>query len=452
MAIRELTPLRIILEPKAIDARVVTDIYRPFFLAGIVSVLTAGCSLGAIALLGIALQQNFTANVWTPFVLAHANSQLFGWVGFFVMGFALQQNAPRQSKVGLFYQLATWSLCLMSAGIVLRFFAEPLIESQRGIWLPVGIFSAFLQALAVGLFIANTSLTRFKTGQGLSWQTKFVFASLTWLVAISLAEPVVFALSHQESALASRAFVAQWMFPLREAQFLGFVANMIFGVALVKMNSCFGAKAASQGLGNAAFVCWNVGLLIRVTGWIHFYNESFAQGADLMFRSGGVLLATGALLFVVSSRLFSPLRTPLPSHKFVRAAFGWLVVAGAMVVLEPLHLAAVGQPFSHAFTGAIRHALTVGFISQMIIGVGMHVIARMNDLPEERQKALWTTFFLLNLGNAARVGLEVATDYTPSAFKPMGVTGFIELLGIGIWGFLMVSIMLRHRRSVTSYA
>jgi hypothetical protein len=150
--------------------------------------------------------------------------------------------------------------------------------------------------------------------------------------------------------------------------------------------------------------------------------------------------------------MFSNLRIALPSHKFVRAAFGWLAVAGVRVVLEPLHLALIGQPFSHAFTGAIRHALTVGFISQMIIGVGMHVIARMNDLPEEKQRALWTTFLLLNVGNAARVGLEVATDYTPAAFKPMGLTGFVELIGIAIWGILMVSIMLRHRRTEKSYA
>lgn len=452
MALRELTPLRIASVPPPADARVVTDIYRPFFIAGIVSVLTAGCTLGAIALVGLALQQSFTANVWTPFVLAHANSQLYGWVGFFVMGFALQQHAPRQSRAGLFYRLATWSLCLMASGIVLRFFAEPLVSTGRAVWLPVGILSAMMQLAAVTLFLANTTLTRYKNGEGLAWQTKFVFASLAWLVTVSMAEPTAFLMGHQESALGSQAFVAEWMSPLRDAQFLGFVANMIFGVALVKMHSCFGAKAASRSLGNAAFLCWNGGLILRIAGWVQFSNHSFGDGADLTYRAGGALLVVGAALFVASSRMFGRLANCLPSHKFVRAAFGWLLVAGALVVLEPWHLGPIGMPFSHAFTGAIRHALTVGFISQMIIGVGTHVISRMNDLPEEKQRALWATFWLLNLGNAGRVGLEIAIDYTPSAYGPMGMTGFVELVGLAIWGILMVSIMLRHRQKGKAYA
>jgi hypothetical protein len=39
----------------------------------------------------------------------------------------------------------------------------------------------------------------------------------------------------------------------------------------------------------------------------------------------------------------------------------------------------------------------------------------------------------LNFGNALRVLLGVVTDYTPSAFLPMGMTGFIELTALVIW-------------------
>src|SRR4051794_24740578 len=99
-------------------ASVSTTIHRPFFFMGILSVLTAGCTLGALALLGIALKGQFASSVWTPYVLAHANSQLYGWVGFFVMGFSLQHHSPRPSRVRLFYRLAYGSLSLMSAGIV----------------------------------------------------------------------------------------------------------------------------------------------------------------------------------------------------------------------------------------------------------------------------------------------------------------------------------------------
>jgi len=125
----------------------------------------------------------------------------------------------------------------------------------------------------------------------------------------------------------------------------------------------------------------------------------------------------------------------------MRAAYGWLLVAGIMLVVEPAVLSQLGQPFSHAYTGAIRHAVTVGFISQMIIGVGSRVVSRMKDLDDDRLTPLWMTFWLLNIGNAARVVSEIATDFTPAAFTPMGMTGFVELVGIGIWGFTMVGMM-----------
>ena len=118
------------------------------------------------------------------------------------------------------------------------------------------------------------------------------------------------------------------------------------------------------------------------------------------------------------------------------------------MALEPAHLAATSRPFSHAYIGAIRHAATVGFISQMIIGVSLRVVSRMKDIPDEMVKPLWWPFWLLNLGNAARVGFEIATDYAPGAFFPMGFTGFVELVGLILWGAYMAQMMLRRRSLV----
>lgn len=453
MAVNHLAPLRVVAshQPDS-DGRAVVEIYRPFFLAGIISVLTAGCTLGAIALVGIAAQGNYVANVWTPYVLAHANSQLYGWVGFFIMGFALQQHAPAQSKLKLFNQLAYWSMGLMAVGIGVRFAAEPLVQANRDTWLPVGVGSAILQFIAVLLFLANTQLTRFKTGQPLTWQTRFVFASLGWMFVVALAEPFVFANAHQADPLASIQFVAEY-FPLyRDAQFLGFVTCMIFGVALVKLNSCFGAKAAYEEVGRIAFSLWNFGLIVRMIGWSHEFRSGFEPGSNWLFVSGGVMLAIAAVLLVVATRVFEPLSNRLSAHKFVRGAMAWLLISGVLILLEPLHLRLTGAPFSHAYTGGIRHALTVGFISQMILGVGLHVVGRMNDIPDIVQKSLWPVFVLVNLGNAGRVGLQIATDYTPSSFHPMGATGFIELVGLLMWAWYVARPMIARRRRVVASA
>ncbi len=423
-----------------------TEVYRSFFIAGIVCVLTAGCTLGAIAMLGIALKGSYIADVWTPYVLAHANSQLYGWVGFFVIGFGLQQHAPRIDRLRAFHVLARWSLVLMAIGIALRFAAEPLVKSEPAVWMPAGVLSCILQFVAVVLFVTNTQVTRHRTGAPLGWEGRFVLASLGWMLVVAAAEPFFFALAHQPDPTKGIMFVAEYFGPYRDAQFLGFVALMIFGVSLTKMRELFGARPAYKDLAITSLVVWNLGLIGRMIGWVSYFQNGMIADADRLYRTGGMLLAAAGLLFVLALRIFEPVTEVQASTKFVRAAFAWLLAVGALLILEPLHLRLTGQPFSHPYTGGIRHALTVGFISQMILGVGMRFVHRFHGLPEKAHGLVWAAFLLVNLGNAVRVALEIATDYSSAAFLPMGVTGFIELTGLGLWAWVVAKPLLSRRR------
>jgi len=426
-------------------AKASVEIYRPYFLAGIAAVLTAGCLLGAIALFGIAQAKSYTASAWTPYILAHANSQLFGWVAFFVMGFALQHHAPSNHRLRLFHGLAWISLGLMAVGIAMRFVAEPTGS------VPLGLIACCSQLVAVLLFMGNVAFTRHRGSERLEWPGWFVLTSLGWMVLVSVAEPFVFVGSHQANSQASISFVAEWFVPLREAQFLGFVAMMIFGVSFTKFSSCFGAQPADKSLGLSAYGWWMTGLALRIGGWLWAFSSGLQGPGLFVYFCGGVCLAIGAFNAAVACRIFAKLSFSLPSHKFMRAAYGWLLVAGLMLLAEPFVLSLLGQPFSHAYTGAIRHAVTVGFISQMIMGVGYRVASRMNGLDESGLNPLWVTFWLLNAGNATRVLAEVATDFTPAAFAPMGITGFVELTAIVFWGASMVRLM-RQRALVTEAA
>src|SRR5687767_10207108 len=68
---------------------VADTIYRRFFLAGILLVLTAGASWGALLLWQIGMRGKFTG-VSIHDVNAHGHAQIFGWVGLFIMGFGYQ--------------------------------------------------------------------------------------------------------------------------------------------------------------------------------------------------------------------------------------------------------------------------------------------------------------------------------------------------------------------------
>src|SRR5262249_49846980 len=133
------------------------------------------------------------------------------------------------------------------------------------------------------------------------------------------------------------------------------------------------------------------------------------------------------------------------SLKFLRTAYGWLLVSLAMTVLLPAYQfaflpwvapesEAVRIGFSHAYYGAVRHAITVGFVSLMIMGVAARVVPTLNGVDMHRLTRLRLPFLLLNAGCALRVVAQTLTDFTPHAFPAAGVSGLLEVTALALWG------------------
>src|SRR5215216_6625434 len=125
-------------------------VYRPFFRAGILVVLTLGAAWGAYLLVRIALAGSFRA-AGLHEVNAHGHAQIFGWVGLFVMGFAYQAF-PRFKHTSLAWPHLAWaSLGLMLVGLVGRSVGQPLAGDFA--WAGVAaVASAWLEVVAVALF------------------------------------------------------------------------------------------------------------------------------------------------------------------------------------------------------------------------------------------------------------------------------------------------------------
>lgn len=86
-----------------------------------------------------------------------------------------------------------------------------------------------------------------------------------------------------------------------------------------------------------------------------------------------------------------------------------------------------------AVWGAIRHAITVGFISLMIVGVAARVVPTLNGIDLRRLSKLWGPFLLLNAGCTLRVCGQMLTDFVPAVFPITGVSGVLEVLGLTLW-------------------
>ena len=117
-----------------------------------------------------------------------------------------------------------------------------------------------------------------------------------------------------------------------------------------------------------------------------------------------------------------------------------------MLVAGPFWSRLVGLPFSHAWHGATRHAITVGFVSLMMVGVASRVAPRPVGSGAAAEAMPLAPFILLNLGCALRVTQQVLTDLTPVAFSTAGVSGLLEVAGLVWWARWIVPRLLSASR------
>jgi hypothetical protein len=117
----------------------------------------------------------------------------------------------------------------------------------------------------------------------------------------------------------------------------------------------------------------------------------------------------------------------------------WILPAATELSASGREAVAIG--FSHAYYGAIRHSITVGFISLMILGMAAKVVPTLKGVDSRQLRPLWLPFVLANLGCLLRVSLQIWTDFSEKAYPLVGMTGFLEVGGIAIWGVHLWRIM-----------
>ena len=426
-------------------------IYRPFFLAGIATVLTLGCLWGAINLLTIGMKESFSA-VNYSWVLAHAHAMVFGFVGFFIMGFAYQV-VPRFKQTALWRpQLAFLSLPLMIAGIVLQTVAHLLSPPS----LSLELLASVIQLTAVIIFAGVMVQTIRRAGKHEMYD-RFLYAALAWFLIAAIANPIIFKLFELAGTREQLLFnLATFNIPYRDVQLLGLAVVMILGISIRLLPHAYGFREPSRRW--VSFLFWGVNG--SILGGVVFFIAGITSSNHwllMLYWLTGVVLLVIAIVTPFQYRLFGAVAENERDRglMFIRAAHVWFIVATAMLVFTPIYnfgiympITGSHVPFSHAFFGAYRHALTVGFIMMMIVGVSSKVVPTLSGIDVRRANSLWPTFVLLNLGNLTRVCFQIATDFSPSAYAVMGVSGFIEVVGLTLWGYELFANMRAGKQLV----
>ncbi len=424
-------------QPKLEDA-----IYRPFFLAAITVMLTVGAAWGTMILWRIGLGGSYTG-VGIHEINAHGHAQIMGWVILFIMGFAYQAF-PRMWQTSLptpRIAILTWLLAL--AGMTMRGVAMMFAEASwaRVLHAVGGVGELLALAGFVGIL-----LVAYRRSQQ-AWQPYlgFVFAALLFMMIHA-----VFGVWHHDRLIVAHdreallAQLADFQAPLRDLQIHGMALLMIVGVGLRMFPAIFGLPEMSNRRSYFLLGLLGTAVVLEVALFIAYRmteNTMIAAGLLLPW----MMLLIGAIVLISSWGMFRTLPEPGSnerSAKFVQVAFGWLLISLVLLLLLPVYQWVSGIPFSHAYFGSVRHAITVGFISLMIVGMASKVVPTLRGISGEKLSSLWVPFVLINLGCTMRVGFQILTDWHPIFFKLVGVSGMLEWTGFLIWGAHLAAIML----------
>jgi len=421
-------------------------IYRPFFLAGLVVILTVGAAWGAMILLRIGMQGSYTS-VGALEVNAHGHAQIMGWVGLFIMGFAYQAF-PRMWHVQLpAPRLAIISLVAMLLGIIAR--SAAMLSRTAFFAPPLHLAGVGLEVVAVAIFITLLVSAYRRSDQPFQPYLAFAFTALAFFMI-----QTIYGGWHMHRLIVAQdreAFlhqVAPWQASLRDTQIHGLAMMMIFAVSIRMFPAIFGVRQVPNRRAWFAYGTLATAIIFEVALFLTFrLTESYTVAGMMLLP--WLMLPIGAALIVVPWKLWRPLPEPGRSDrsgKFIRIAFTWLFISFAMLLLLPVYQVVSGIAFSHAYYGAIRHAITVGFISMMIVGMASKVVPTLRGIAPEQLPALWMPFVLLNVGCALRVSFQIGTDWHPLLFNLVGVSGVLEWTALAIWAGHLAMVMLGFGR------
>ena len=442
------------LQPSAIRAPVATPaeeiadtIYRRFFHAGIAVILTAGAAWGAFLLWQIGFAGKFTG-VPLQHVNAHGQAQIYGWCGLFIMGFACQAF-PRIWRTDLFKpKLAVTAFVLMLIGLTLRTLG--MIANGASAALLTQNLGGLAQIAAVTIFAAQLYITFRRSAARLEPYVGFILAALLWMLAATVLDQWH---TYRTMTAASRdvliAQVATWQAPLRDLQIHGLAMFMIFGVSLRMLPALFGVPRVNPGRAWRAMWILIAAVVLEIGIFLAYrYSGNHAIAALLMIP--WIMLAAGSWMIAAPFQFWRRPPVQERSVKFVRAAYAWLAISLVMLLLLPVHQKVSGIPFSHAYYGAIRHAITVGFVSLMIMGMAAKVVPTLNGRDTRELAQLTGPFLLVNLGCFLRVSLQALTDTDPRFFSLVGISGALEVSGLAWWGAGLVRIMIQGKREAAA--
>lgn len=398
--------------------------HRPFIATALAITLTLGAGWGAWLLTEIGLRGSLTA-VSANSVVAHGEAQFWGFIAPFIIGIASgflpkTTASPRPARAELVTILAALWMTVLG-GFVWS------LAPARLPWL--GLASGVM-----ALFAASGYAAMAARQVGGKWRTpwaRFVLASVFWMGVWAFA---TFSLRGRAGPVGPGGYSDSTRNLLLELALFGFAMNAVFGFGLRLLPGMLGKGAPKRPALEATFALHNAGVVAMAL-------SHFGVLSGILEALGAALVVSGAVPWVLglhgtrvkAKSVPRPEAGPPLLPRYVQLALFWFVVGLVMVAAGGIAAAFRGEPLPKAYTGAARHALTVGFLTTLIMGVAQRLLPILSHDLLAWPRLTGPILICIGVGNALRVVTELATMAWPVAFWIMPFSSFLELTALGLF-------------------
>lgn len=407
---------------------------RLWIVTGIFFMVLPGTILGFSNLLLITAHHglNGLSPAW---IQAHGHSQVFGWIGSFVLGIGFYSQPLTRANRGRL-PVVCWGF--WATGLTLHWLAGAYLWQWR-IALPI---SGLAELVAVLLFLYAASQHKLpehapaqdggksKTRIEPWMQTVLVSnAALLLAVAINFVAGVRLALAGVTPAI-PHAFDQRYLVLLG----WGFLAPLVWGFSARWLPIFLGVKPVR-------------GRLLQLAVLLDLLGVALGMAAQALPAT--IVLVFAAVLAAIAIRVFSVPERPAKTagiHRsfpiFLRTAYAWSILASLLGIW------AAAADAHGGIWGGSRHALTVGFCAMMVMTVGPRILphfAGVRNLWSSR--LMLATLVLLLAGCTLRVSMEPLAyeGIAHFAWKLLPLSGSLELGAVLLFALQLVMTFARGK-------
>lgn len=417
-------------------------IHRGFILAALAITLTLGAAWGGYLLLMIGLREDFVV-VDAAHVIAHGEAQLWGFIGLFIVGISLRTVLKDAASTRRRQQL-----CQAGLGLALLALAAGVAWSltpQRLTLLGVA-GAGLLLVLSAALWSVQWRIVRQK------WQATWaraVFMSGLWLVVWAA---VTLYLRVQAGSAGPSIYNHDQRMVIIKLAVFGFAMNSIYGFGQMLLPGLLRIGKPRLSAIEWSFWLHNIGVVLMfVASGLPF---ALGRGVSTIAEPiGSLAVCAGAICYAIGQRgLIGKRRTSVRLEQghwlldvYPPLAFAWLIISLLLLSVGDVQTAITGQPLSHAFTGAVRHALTVGFMTTLILGVGQRLIPVLEHNVLRKPALIAPILICIGVGNLWRVTSQLTSLYSPVGFWVMPVSAAFEWTALLLFTISVVSQFARRQ-------